>query len=74
MNYIIQWLHNYVIHFGAWVSLLIAADIYKKGLPESVKALRWLLLAAFVIASIGALVSSHSHTHYTSLLNAIVKE
>ena len=74
MQYLTDWLHNYAIHFGAWTTLLIAADVYKKGLPDSVKAIKILILSALVLAVVGSLFSSQSHTHYMSFLSAIVKE
>ena len=73
MEYTIQWLHTYVIHFGAWASLLIIADVYKKGLPESVKGFITLLSGVLAIAAIGSLFSSHSHTHYMQFLTTLTK-
>jgi hypothetical protein len=62
-DYFIQWGHAYIVHFGAWVSFALAANLYKNGLPEPRK-LPSIILAAVVLAAVASIFSSHSHTHF----------
>lgn len=68
MSYFTDWGHAYVVHFGAWISFMFAATVYKNGLPEKTDAVIPLLKTAIVLALILSIFSSHSHTHYLSHL------
>lgn len=65
IEYFIAWGHAYLVHFGAWVSLIIAATIHKDGAPEPSR-LKGIIISAVALASIAAAFSSHSHAHYLS--------
>ena len=65
ISYFSEWGHIYVVHFGAWVTFLLAATAHRKGTPKPEKIPR-MLLATIVLASIAAIFSSHSHAHYLS--------
>lgn len=54
-----------MVHFGAWVSLIIAATVHKEGAPEPAK-LKGIFVSAVALAAVVALFSSHSHSHYVS--------
>lgn len=71
-GYFIQWAHTYSVHFGAWVTFVIACSVYKTGAP-SPKKLSGLLKSALTIATILSVFSSHSHVHYTTFLTQLVK-
>jgi hypothetical protein len=62
LHYLAQWLHLYVIHFGAWMTFAFGVTLYKRGLP-SLKELPDMLKTALVISVILSVFSSHSH-HY----------
>lgn len=62
-DYFVQWGHTYVMHFGAWVSLMFTVQIHKVGiLPAS--SIRTYLGRALVLAAVLSVFSSHSHNHY----------
>ena len=70
MNYLVEWGHAYITHFGAWVSFMFGATIYKDGLPENTsKVFSWFKVA-LVLALVLSIFSSHSHIHYLSHLKA----
>jgi hypothetical protein len=62
VNYFISWAHVYIIHFGAWISFMIAASVHKNGVEAMPDKLiyRVMILSAFV-----SIFSSHAHNHYT---------
>jgi hypothetical protein len=62
-SYLIQWLHAYIAHFGAWVSFALGCTIWKIGVPK-LSALKTTFEAILVVALIGALFSSNSQVHY----------
>jgi len=62
-DYFVQWGHAYLVHFGAWVSLALAAMLHKNGIPEP-KKLPSIILSAVLLAAFAAIFSSHSHAHY----------
>jgi hypothetical protein len=64
-EYLVEWAHTYVVHFGAWVTFAFGATVYKKGLPKP-KEIKSLLVSALVLAAVVSLFSSHSHSHYIS--------
>jgi hypothetical protein len=70
MNYFIEWGHHYVVHFGVWVTLGMAATVYKDGLPKA-KNIPGLLKSAVIVSLIMSIFSSHSHIHYLSFLGAV---
>lgn len=61
MNYFTDWAHIYMVHFGMWISFMIAASVHKNGVQEMPDKLiyRAMILSAFV-----AIFSSHAHNHY----------
>ena len=73
MDYIIQWLHHFAIHFGAWVSFIIGVTVYKEGAPRTVKAIKILVVAAVALGAIASLFSSGSHMHYSTYLGLLTK-
>jgi hypothetical protein len=68
MNYFIQWGHHYVVHFGIWVTLGLAATVYRDGLPKTSK-LPGLFKSAVLLSLIASIFSSNSHIHYLSFLS-----
>ena len=69
LAYIISWTHLYVMHFGAWMTLLAGGTVYKDGLPK--KSEIWpMLQSALILSLILSLFSSHSHAHYLSMLTS----
>ena len=75
MNYIIEWLHLYSIHFGTIVASLITLDVVKKGLPDSFKDSKKKVASAILISAVTALFSSHAQNHYlTHYTKEITKE
>jgi hypothetical protein len=65
VEYVLEWAHHYVVHFGVWVSFALGAQVTKNGIPEP-KSIKSLLISAVVLSSIVSLFSSHSHMHYLS--------
>jgi hypothetical protein len=63
LSYLVQWGHTYLIHFGAWVSFMFGASIYKEGLPE-LKSVPNMFKTAIILSAFLSAFSSHSHTHY----------
>jgi hypothetical protein len=62
-QYIVEWLHHYAIHFGAWVCFLIAATVHKSGIPDAPDKT---MGKALFLAAILSIFSSFSHNHYLS--------
>ena len=72
-EYLVSWFHQYVVHFGAWVTFVIGATVYKNGAPSTVKACVKLILMAALLGAVGALFSSHSNMHYLSYLTKAIE-
>ena len=72
LNYLMQWGHMYVMHFGMWMTFAFGATIYRDGLPELEK-LPKLIKTAIVVSLALSLFSSHSH-HYMSNIIPMLKE
>jgi len=66
MEYLVHWGHLYIVHFGAWISFMIAATVYKKGVPED--SVGSLLLRSIALSAFLAIFSSHSHHYMTSII------
>jgi hypothetical protein len=64
----ISYLHIYLIHVSTWISLILAADVYKHGAPMRLDMGKNLVVSAVVLGLIGGLVSSHGHMHYLQLI------
>jgi hypothetical protein len=62
----------YVIHFGAWITFLFAADVYKNGMPE-LKDVSSKLKTALILAAVLSIFSSHSQ-HYLKYIGKILKQ
>ena len=62
-DYFAHWAQIYLTHFGAWVSFMFAASIYKSGLPE-LKDLANMFKVVVILALVLSVFSSHSHNHY----------
>lgn len=73
MDYLIQWMHAYALHFGTWVSLLMAFGIYKDGLPKTEEIFP-MFKSALVLSIFVALFSSHTHAHYLSYFGDILSK
>jgi hypothetical protein len=67
LNYLVQWFHAYVTHFGAWFCFVFSMTLHKKGAPD-LKALPSLFKVALIVALVLSIFSSHSQTHYLSTL------
>ena len=65
VEYFSQWFHMYLMHFGAWVSFMFGASIYKNGLPE-LKSLPNMFKVVILLALFLSVFSSHSQNHWTS--------
>ena len=74
INYLLMWLHAYLVHLGAWITFIIAASVYKEGAPRTLKGIKELVLAALILGSLGAIASSTSHVHYSQYLAKVVEE
>lgn len=61
--YLLQWLHAYISHFGAWVTFGLGVSVSKYGAPK-LEDLFPLLKVVIVISLIGGLFSSNSQIHY----------
>ena len=70
-EYLIEWGHTYLMHFGAWVSFAIGANVVKNGLP-TIKEIPKIMASCIILAAIVGIFSSHSHNHYVS--HAIQKQ
>lgn len=68
----IQWANMWVVHLGAWMTFLFAADVYKNGMPE-LKSVPSKLKTAIVLAALLSIFSSHSH-HYLQYISQILKQ
>lgn len=62
-EYFVQWGHAYLMHFGAWVSFMIGAQVYKTGLPQ-LKDLSGMFKVSLILATVLSAFSSHSQNHY----------
>lgn len=62
IDYLLNWLNAYVMHFGVWIAMLVSFDIYKKGLPE-LRHILSMFKSAIILATIVSVFSSHSHMH-----------
>lgn len=62
LEYVVHWANAYVIHFGLWMTLLVAFDIYKNGLPEP-KKIRSIFESAAIMSTLISIFSSHAQTH-----------
>lgn len=60
MQYIYEWGHLYLMHFGAWISFAIGASVIKDGIPK-LEDIPMMLLSSAVLGSIVAIFSSHAH-------------
>lgn len=65
MNYLLEFLHAYSMHFGFWVCFMFGATIYKNGMP-ALDQLKPMFKTAMILASILGIFSSHSQAHYLS--------
>lgn len=63
IEYTINWLHLYSIHFGAVVAILLLFDVYKEGLVSDLSHLKDKFKVAAVMAMFVSLFSSHCHMH-----------
>ncbi len=72
-NYLLQWFHTYVSHFGAWVTFSLGTTIWKSGVPNW-HMLKQVLKVIFVVSLVGALFSSNSQVHYLTHVAAKVAE
>jgi len=68
----IEYLHHYIVHAGAWFSFIIAANIWKDGAPKTMQACVELLLTASLLSSVGAIGSSVAHIHYNQYIKEVV--
>jgi hypothetical protein len=64
-DYIVQWGHTYLVHFGAWIGFAIGVHTTKFGLPHP-KQIPMIVLSSVILASLVAIFSSSAHNHYLS--------
>lgn len=62
IEYLLHWMHAYIVHFGIWMAMLVGFEIYKNGLPET-KKMPGIFKSAFILAIIISVFSSHAQTH-----------
>ena len=62
IEYLLHWMHAYMVHLGIWTSLLVGFEIYKNGLPPY-KKIPDIFKSAITLAVIISLFSSHAQTH-----------
>lgn len=67
-NYIITWLHQYIIHFGILTGFFIGATTCKQGIPLTLSGIFKLVAMAALLGALTAIFSSHSHVHYLQTL------
>lgn len=72
MNYLLEFLHAYSMHFGFWVCFMFGATIYKSGLPELTQ-LRPMFKTAVILAAVLSAFSSHSQSHYLNHFTAALQ-
>lgn len=60
-SYLIEWGHMYYVHFGGWVTFMIAASVHRDGIDSiSTKTVGKIM----VLSVIASMFSSHAHSHY----------
>jgi hypothetical protein len=62
IDYLLHWMHAYIVHFGIWMTMLVGFDIYKNGLPAPEK-IKGIFKSALILAVIISVFSSHAQTH-----------
>jgi len=66
LHYCVSYFHTYLVHLGAWTTIIIGMRIKDK--PLEAKNIVFLLKDAFLSAMILSMFSSFSHNHFKSFL------
>lgn len=62
MEYLLHWMHAYIVHFGVWMNVLIAFHVYHNGLPDPRK-IPSVFKSAGILAIFISVLSSQAQTH-----------
>lgn len=66
-EYLIQWAHMYIVHFGIWVTFMFGITMHSNGIPH-LKELPDMFKTSMILSAILSIFSSHSHHHFMTHL------